>query len=255
MLLHCLVIFTHKHQTWHSHFAGHLLRLRRGRLQSHRRRAGRGTGWRVRQQCHSHVWNLRPDPAVATPAAALAAHKSTPDAGSRHSGPNYAEPCHSGAYHSGPCHSGPCHSGPNYAEPCHSGAYHSSPRHASPCDPPSGPPPTGSPPTGPPPSQQKYICKKNDPGSDEICLNGSLLDGTCSELLAPCGNGGKKCHIASCPTSGPTPTPAPVEPPTGPPPPTGSPPTGPTCDPAGSQCGNCCNGCETSGRRSDRVCL
>ena len=53
------------------------------------------------------------------------------------------------------------------------------------------------------PVVEKYICKKTNPGPDEICLNGALSGGVCpSGKTTSCGNGGKFCHFADCPDGG-----------------------------------------------------
>ena len=81
----------------------------------------------------------------------------------------------------------------------------------------------------------KYICKKTAPSDAEICATNNFLgDSTCPTAGASCGNGGKVCQVASCPSSGPPP-------PTPPPAPTPTPPTG-GC--SASNCSACGGGGE-----------
>jgi hypothetical protein len=110
---------------------------------------------------------------------------------------------------------------------------------------PTMPVPTMSPtkePTGSPvQTVPKYMCANRFKNDSEICLNGSLAEGSSCQVGSQgnsCGNGGKYCQLADCPdTSGPTPpTPTPPSP---------TPPTGGNCSASAATCKfdtDCCSG-------------
>ena len=128
------------------------------------------------------------------------------------------------------------------------------------------PAPTSSNP--PPATIDKYICTKNEPLDSTICADGQLAGGSCSIASQPdgCGNGGKVCWWASCPSGAPV-TPAPTNADTPPPGPTTPSPTPPpvivTPAPTSGSCPVCVSTGETccapgtcvdSGKPSGRGC-